>query len=354
MTKKTLSLQELAALTESTLIGDPHYCITNVESLELATPADASFLANPRYEKAMLKSKAGVVFVGSSTGLPPGRNFLLSSDPSRAFQRTAEAFYGSGAEFSGFDGIHPTAVIHPTASLGKSCTIGPHAVIDKNVTVGDGTTISAGCYIGPNAKIGSHCLFHPRVTIREQCIVGDRVILQPGVVVGSCGFGYLTDKNGRHTKLNQLGSVIIGDDVEIGANTTLDRSRFKNTTIGRGTKIDNLVQIGHGVCIGEDNIIVAQTGIAGSSKTGRNVTIGGQVAIAGHLQICDQVMIAARSGVTKSLMEPGVIYAGIPARPRGEHNRASVYLQNIEQFVKKIKAVEERLKQLEATQNAVK
>lgn len=348
MSKKKFNLQELAILTESTLIGDPEYCISNVESLELATPSDASFLANPRYEKAMLKSKAGVIFVtAASTGLPSQRNFLLNSDPSRAFQRTAEAFYGTGNELSGFEGIHPTAVIHPTALLGKGCIVGPHAVIDKNVNIGDSTTISAGCYVGPQVKIGHFCLLHPKVVIREQCIIGDRVVLQPGVVIGACGFGYLTDKDGKHSKLNQLGSVIIGDDVEIGANTTVDRSRFKNTAIGRGTKIDNLVQIGHGVIIGDDNIIVAQTGIAGSTKTGRNVTIGGQVAIAGHLQITDRVMIAARSGVTKSLMEPGVIYAGIPARPRGEHNRTTVYLQNIEQFVKKIQLLEERLAKFE-------
>lgn len=336
MSKKTFTLQELAILTESTVIGDPDYHIDNVESLELATSRDASFLANPRYEKAMLKSKAGVVFVATADGLPSGRNFLLTSDPSKAFQRTAEAFYGTGNELSGFEGIHPTAVIHPSALLGKECTVGPHAVIDKNVVVGNSATIGAGCYIGPNVKIGHFCLFHPRVTIREQCVIGDRVVLQSGVVIGGCGFGYLTDKEGRHTKLNQLGCVTIGDDVEIGANTTIDRSRFKDTRIGRGTKIDNLVQIGHGVSIGEDNIIVAQTGIAGSTKTGNNVTIGGQVAIAGHLHICDRVMIAGRSGVTKSLTKPGVIYAGIPARPRDEHNRATVYLQNIEPIIKKI------------------
>lgn len=343
MSKKSFTLEELAAYTDSKLIGDPSYCITNVESLELATASDASFLANPRYEKAMLKSQAGVVFVKEETGLPDGRNFLLNPNPSKAFQQTAEAFYGTGSEITGFEGIHPTAVIHPSATIGKNCTIGPSVVIDKQAEIGNDTVISAGCYIGPYVKIGAFCLLHPHVIIREQCILGMRVILQPGVVIGACGFGYLTDQSGKHTKLNQLGAVIIGDDVEIGANTTVDRSRFKNTEIHRGTKIDNLVQIGHGVIIGEDNIIVAQTGIAGSTKTGKNVTIGGQVAIAGHLQIGDRVMIAGRSGVTKSLIEPGT-YGGIPARPIGEHNRVSVYLQNIEQYIKKIKKMEERLK----------
>ncbi|MGZ3633116.1 MAG: UDP-3-O-(3-hydroxymyristoyl)glucosamine N-acyltransferase [Parachlamydiaceae bacterium] len=348
MSKKSYTLQELADLTQSTLVGDPHYCITNVESLELATPTDASFLSNPRYEKAMLKSEAGVIFVSAlpSVEKTQGRQFLVNGDPSRAFQQTAEAFYGTGAELTGFEDIHPTAVIHATATIGKGCAIGPYAVIDKNVVIGEGTMIGAGSYVGPCVKIGDQCLLHPRVTIRENCLIGNRVILQPGAVIGSCGFGYLTDKTGRHTKLNQLGTVILGDDVEIGANTTIDRARFKETEIKRGTKIDNLVQIGHGAVIGEDNMIVAQVGIAGSSKTGRHVTIGGQAALAGHLTVAPQVMIAGRAGVTKSITHSG-IYGGFPARPIHEYNRTSVYLQNIDTHVAKIKALEARLNKLE-------
>lgn len=186
------------------------------------------------------------------------------------------------------------------------------------------------------------------MTVRELCIIGNRVILQPGVVVGSCGFGYITDKQGRHTKLNQLGNVIIEDDVEIGANTTIDRSRFKNTEIRRGTKIDNLVQIGHGVILGEDNIIVAQTGIAGSSKLGKNVILAGHVAVAGHLQICDRVVVAGCSGVTKSITEAGK-YGGVPAVPLQEYNRNAVYLRNIEASIQKIKELESRLQALEAS-----
>lgn len=352
MNKKSFTLQELAEFTGSQLIGDPNYCITNVESLELAESTDAAFLSKPLsgfrgYEKAMLKSKAGVVFIYTGDGLPAGRHFLVNEDPSRAFQKTAEAFYGTEQGISGFTDIHPTAVIHPTASLGKGCVIGPYAVIDKDVVIGDETTISSGSYIGPSSRIGSNCLLHPRVTLRERTILGNRVILQPGVVIGACGFGYLTDKTGRHTKLNQLGSVIIGDDVEIGANSTIDRSRFKNTQIGRGTKIDNLVQIGHGVKIGEDNIIVAQTGIAGSTKTGSRVTIAGQVAIAGHLQIADYVVVAGRSGVTKSLTKPG-IYGGMPARPLDDYNRTTVHLHNLSDYVKRLRALEKKMESLES------
>ena len=355
MNKKSFTLQELAEFTGSLLIGDPTYCITNVESLELAESTDASFLSKPLsgfrgYEKAMLKSKAGVVFIYTGDGLPAGRQFLVNGDPSSAFQKTAEAFYGTQQEFSGFSDIHPTAVIHPTASLGKGCVVGPYAVIDKDVVIGDETTISSGCYVGPSVRIGSSCLLHPRVTLRERCILGNRVILQPGVVIGACGFGYLTDKTGRHTKLNQLGSVVIGDDVEIGANSTIDRSRFKNTQIGRGTKIDNLVQIGHGAMIGEDNMIVAQTGIAGSTRTGSRVTIAGQVGVAGHLQIANNVVVAGRSGVTKSLMKPG-IYGGMPARPLDDYNRSTVHLHNLSNYVKKLRELESRLVHLENAKN---
>ncbi|MBA3237071.1 MAG: UDP-3-O-(3-hydroxymyristoyl)glucosamine N-acyltransferase [Parachlamydiaceae bacterium] len=352
MNKKSFTLQELAEFTGSDLIGDPNYCITNVESLELAEGTDASFLSKPLsgfrgYEKAMLKSKAGVVFISTADGLPPDRQFLVNGDPSSAFQKTAEAFYGTQQEFTGFSDIHPTAVIHPTAKVGRGCTIGPFAVIDKDVKIGDETTVSSGCYIGPSVQIGSNCLLHPRVTLRERCVLGNRVILQPGVVIGACGFGYVTDKTGRHTKLNQLGSVIIDDDVEIGANSTIDRSRFKNTQIGRGTKIDNLVQIGHGAIIGEDNIIVSQTGIAGSAKTGSRVTIAAQAGVAGHLQIADNVVVAGRGGVTKSLMKAGV-YGGMPARSIDEHNRSTVHFLNLSTYAKKLKELEKRIEKLES------
>ena len=271
----------------------------------------------------------------------------MTANPSQDFQRTFEAFYGTSQEFSGFIEVHPSAVIHPSVVLGQNCTVGPLAVIDKDVVVGDHTVISAGCYIGPGTKIGSNCLLHPRVTIREQCSLGNRVILQSGVVIGSCGFGYITDKHGKHSKLNQLGGVILHDDVEVGANTTIDRSRFKNTEIGRGTKIDNLVMIAHGVTIGEDTIVVAQTGIAGSTRIGHNVIIGGQAAISGHLQIADRVAIAGRCGVTKSLMKAGP-YGGLPARPLDEYHRMLVHVQNIGDLLKKVKALEKRIQAIES------
>lgn len=347
MTEKKFTLDELAKLTHSRLIGDPQYCITNVADLESSGSEDASFLGNPQYEAAMRASKAGVVFISENVATIEGRNFLITENPSRAFQITLEAFLGSNFnKISGFCNIHPTAVIHETAKIGTQAVIGPHAVIDQDVTVGDNTIISAGCYVGLGTSIGSDCLLHPKVVVRERCQIGNRVILQPGAVIGSCGFGFTTDNQGRHTKLNQVGIVIIEDDVEIGANTTVDRSRFKATIIGRGSKIDNLVQIAHGVIIGRDNIIVAQTGIAGSAKTGNHVVIGGQVAVAGHINITDMVMIAARSGISKSITAPGK-YGGLPAIPLHKHQRTSIFLRNIETYVEHIKELQKQIKELQ-------
>lgn len=347
MSKKVFTFAELAEYTKTKLIGDPSHSITNVADLESASVEDASFLSNPIYEKAMHNSNAGVVFISKDTQIVAGRNFLISDNPSRAFQNTLEAILGDSLhQQSGFEGIHSTAVIHASAQIGIGVNIGPHAVIDKNVIVGEETTIGAGCYIGSNVIIGDKCFIHPNVTIRESCQLRNRVIIQPGAVIGSCGFGYTTDKQGRHTKLNQVGIVIIEDDVEIGANTTIDRSRFKSTKIGRGTKIDNLVQIAHGVIVGDDNIIVSQTGIAGSSKTGKNVVLAGQVAVSGHLSIPDKTIIAGKSGVSKTLTQSGK-YGGIPVLPLTEYNRNSVYLRNIEKYIDEIKALKERVKALE-------
>jgi UDP-3-O-[3-hydroxymyristoyl] glucosamine N-acyltransferase len=346
MKRKSFTLEELAQLTNSRLIGSAEYQILDVAPLESATHQDASFLANPRYESAMKKSTAGVIFIAPSVPLIDGRNFLINDNPSQAFQKVVEAFHANATELTGFKNIHQTAVVDPSATIGSNVQIGPHAVIDKDVKIGNNSFIGAGCYIGPSTFVGNDCIIHPNVTIRERCILGNRVILQPGVIIGGCGFGYLTNTQGKHTKLAQVGNVEIEDDVEIGSNTTIDRARFKTTRIGRGSKIDNLVQIGHAVEIGPDNIIVAQTGIAGSTVTGQNVTIGGQVAIAGHLRIGAGVMIAGRSGVSKSLPEAGK-YGGVPARSLNEYNRNSVHLHRIEEYVQIIKELEKRVKALE-------
>lgn len=347
---KKFRLRELAELVQATLVGDPEHEISGVEALEHATSADASFLANARYREMMAESKAGVICVGKEVQLLAGKNYLVSDDPSRSFQMIVEKILITDAIQSGFTGIHPTAVIHPSVKLGCDVSVGPYAVIDANCTVQDRTRISPFVSIGAGVSIGSDCILHPHVVIREGCSIGSRVILQPGAIIGSCGFGFTTNDKGEHQKLDQLGSVVIEDDVEIGASTTIDRARFKVTRISRGTKIDNLVQIGHNVIIGQHNIIVSQTGIAGSSKTGRHVIIGGQAGIVGHVEIADQVMIATRGGVSKSITQPGK-YAGGPAMPLADYNRNQVQLRKMSDYVKRIEELEKRLSLLE-TQSA--
>lgn len=343
MRKKTITLGSLAKLTDAVLKGDPNYLITNVADLENAAAQDISFLSNPRYEQSLLRSSAGAIFVPSSFTENLPTNLLRVQDPSMAFQKAIEFFFDEVLELvTGFLGIHPTAIIHPSAQIGLNATIGPYVVIDQEVIIGERTQVLAGTTIGPFTTIGKDCLIYSNVTIRERCLIGDHVIIQPGAVIGSCGFGYITDTHGKHIKLDQVGTVTLEDYVEIGANTTIDRSRFKTTRIGRGSKIDNLVQIGHGVIVGPGNIIVSQTGIAGSTETGAGVVMGGQVGVSGHIKIADGVQIAAKAGISKSLTTKGGKYSGVPAVPLEEYNRRSIHLKNIEKYVKKIKDLENR------------
>lgn len=340
---KSYTLAELADLCKAQLVGDSSHCITGVNTLEDADSSDASFLANSRYKEAMKNSSAGVVCVHPDTSLVEGKNYLLSPDPSRCLQMIAELVLLQGT--SAFSGIHPTAFVHESAQIGPNVSIGPHAVIDQGVKIGANTQIGPNVSIGFQVEIGSDCWIQPGTVIRERCRLGDRVILQPGAVIGSCGFGYIPDQLGRHKKLEQLGIVILEDDVEIGANTTIDRSRFKATIIRKGTKIDNLVQIAHNVEVGEHNIIAAQTGIAGSVKTGKHVMLGGQVGIVGHVELADQVLIATRGGVSKSLKTGK--YRGSPAIPISEYHRQEVHVRKLEEYAERIKELEKKLAQVQ-------
>lgn len=342
MQKKQFSLKEIATLTKAKLIGDPEKLIFQVADLENATTSDVSFLANSRYEQAMKESNAGAIFVSKGIDLPTNKNFLLHENPSRAFQQLVELFHGEKQKMTGFTGIHPSAVIHPLALLAEGVEIGPLSIIDEGVKIGKNSKIGAGCIIGPYTTIGTDCYFHPRVTIRENCVIGNQVVIQPGAVIGSCGFGFTTDKNGHHKKLNQIGNVIIEDLVEIGANTTIDRARFKATVIRNGTIIDNLVQIAHGVIVGKHTIIVSQTGIAGSTEIGDHVVIAGQVAINGHIKICKGAILSARTAVLKSITKPGK-YGGYPAKPLAEYNRNLVHFMNIETLAREVKKLKKEL-----------
>ncbi len=340
------SLQELADLTKSTLIGNPLCEITGIEDLESASPEEISFCANSRYIPLIEKTKAGAICIDPKTPVIEGKNFLVSESPTETFQALINLFLSSEHSASAFTDVHPSAVVHSSVQIGKDVTIGPNVVIDQGCVIGDHTVILAGSSIGPCVKMGTHCLIYPNATIREKCILGNRVIIQPGAVIGSCGYGYTTNARGEHTKQQQLGTVVLEDDVEIGANTTIDRARFKETRIGRGTKIDNLVQIGHNCHLGPHNLIVSQTGISGSVKTGRHVIMGGQTGTVGHIQIADGAMFAARSGIKKSIKKAGK-YGGNPAISLDAHNREQVYVKRVAEYAKKIQALEQKIQELE-------
>lgn len=348
MKKSGFTLEEIATITQSEIRGLPDFEVTGFADLDSAGEKDISFLSKPRYTKtryvnAMRQSQAGAVFVAPGVPIEEERNFLINEDPSWAFQKTIEAMRGETPKMTEFTGIHPSAVIHKSSQIGKGVTIGPHVVIDAETIIGDHSFIGAGAYIGSHSKLGTHCSIHPNVTIREYCELGNRVIIQAGTVIGSCGFGYATDDEGKHTRLTHVGTVTIEDDVEIGANSTVDRARFTTTRIGRGTKIDTLVIIGHNVKVGEDNFICGQSAIAGSTTTGNNVVIAGQCGIDGHIHLDDGVIITAKSGTAKSLKKG--IYGGIPAQPLDQYNRKSVLIKNIDKHVEELKELKARLDQ---------
>lgn len=342
MSKRTL--KELAEFTNAKLIGNPDHLIHGVDELESATSDEISFFSNTKYRELLKKTSAGAVCVDTKTELLPDRNYLVSDNPSLTFQKIVPLF-AHNADISGFDGIHPTAVIHPTVQVGKNVQIGPLVVIDRDCVIGDETRIASHVAIYPETIIGKDCIVHSNVTIREGSKIGDRVVLQSGCVIGGCGFGYITDEMGRHKKVKHFGIVAIEDDVEIGSNTTIDRARFKETRIKRGSKIDNLVMIAHNVSVGEDNLIVAQTGVAGSSKTGKRVILAAQTGVVGHVEIGDGVILMARGAFSKSVRESGA-YGGAPAVPIKEYHEQVIHAKRLASYVLKLQALEKKVSNL--------
>lgn len=343
--KVSYTLEQLAKLLNVEVKEHTEVLISGVEDISEAQPNHVTFLDNEKYARFMKTTQAGAIILSKSQAKKYeqiNKNLLIVSDsPSLTFQKCIELFIPSMD--SGFPGIHPTAVIHPTAQIGENVHIEPYVVIGQGAIIGAHSSIGAGSVIGGGVILGESCLLYPKVIIRERVEIGKRVIVQPGAVIGSCGFGYITNAFGRHKHLKQLGKIIIEDDVEIGANTTIDRGRFKNTIIREGTKIDNQVQLAHNVEVGEHGMIVAQAGIAGSTKIGNHVIVGGQTGITGHISITDHVIMMAQTGVTKSIHSPG-IYGGAPARPYQEIHRQVAKIRNLPKLEERLSALEKQVK----------
>ena len=340
MSVKTLA--ELAVELGGTVVGDGSVAIRGVAGIREASPGDVTFLANARYEAHLAQTRASAVICDRQPrqcSIP----LLQVDNPYLAFQQAVRVFRPDLDRPAA--GVHPAAVVAPDAVLGEDVSVGPFCVIEPGARLGARTVVMAGGYVGARAEIGPDGYLYPRVVVREDCVVGARCILHAGVVIGADGFGFAFD-SGRYHKVPQVGNVVVGDDVEIGANTCIDRATTDCTRIGDGTKIDNLVQIGHNVSVGRHCIIVAQVGIAGSTVLEDYVTLGGQVGVAGHLRLEKGAMVGAQSGVSRDVKSKEVV-SGYPAVPHGIWKRMSVLLMRLPQLFQKTKELEQRVEALE-------
>lgn len=340
----SLDWQALHALIGAEPAGEADLVVTGVNSLKDAGPGEISFLGNSRYAPQLRETKASAVLVSEDNlESPSGCELIRVQDASDAFTKLIGFFQETSGGFR--PGVSPSAHIDDTVVFdpGK-VQVGPNAVIEEGATVGDGTIIGAGCLLGAGVTVGKDCVLHSGSVVREKCVLGDRVVLQPGAVIGSDGYGYrLVD--GRHEKVPQVGIVELEDDVEIGANSCIDRARFGKTVIGEGTKVDNLVQVAHNVKLGKHCLLVSQSGIAGSSELGDYVTIAAQSGVAGHLEIGSHIVLAAKSGFLKGISRPGV-YMGTPARPMAKEQRKLAALARLPKLKAELQEIKKKLEQM--------
>ncbi len=341
--KVSFSLSELGRLLDAELKGDPDLRVSGIATLDGATPGQLSFLIDSRYRHLVSGCRASALIV-SSKYQELGFDLLIAKNPHLALAKAVRLFLPDSQEAAR---IHPAAFIGEGVSFGEAVSVGPFAIVADNSQIGAGTKIGPGAYLGKEVRIGEGCLIHPRVCILDRCIIGNRVIIHTGAVIGADGYGYAQDEQGRHVKIPQTGIVQIDDDVEIGANTTVDRATFGRTWIKRGTKIDNLVMIAHNVEVGEDSLLVAQVGISGSTRLGSRVILAGQVGVAGHLQIGDRVKVGATAAIHHSVNSDQIIAGNFPGVPRDEWLRTYANIQRLPRLKEALKRLDERVCRIE-------
>jgi UDP-3-O-[3-hydroxymyristoyl] glucosamine N-acyltransferase len=338
-----VKLRDLAVRLDCRLEGDGDLEITGVAAIHDAGPGDLTFVANPKYEKALPATRASAAILREGGPAAPCP-VLRTRDPYLVFARAVALF---APDDRPAPGMHALTAIAPDARIGAGVSIGAFVAVGTGASVGDRTVIYPNVTIGPGVRIGDDCVIHANVSIRERVEVGHRVVLQDGVVLGGDGYGFVRRADGTHEKIPQVAAVVIEDDVEIGANTTVDRPAVGETRIKAGAKIDNLVQVGHGVTIGRNALMAAQVGISGSTTIGDGVTFGGQVGVGGHLTIGDGAIAVGQSGVTNSL-EPGARVAGYPAIDNQTWRRASVLFKHLPELKRRIDALEAELEALKS------
>ena len=336
------SLKEIAKLINGEVVGDEGIIITGIAGIKEAVEGDITFVANPKYLPLLKKTRASAVITSREVKNAP-KSIVRTENPSLAFAKIVSL--ANTQTVKRLLGIHPTVILGKGVSLGKDVAIGAYTVIDDEVSIGNKAVIYAGCYVGQHCRIGEDSVIYPHVSIRENVTIGKRVVIHSGTVIGSEGFGFFI-LEGKHQRIPQVGTVVIEDDVDIGSNVTIDRARFDKTIIGRGTKIDNLVQIAHNVVIGENSLIVAQVGISGSTAIGKNVTLAGQAGLAGHLSVGDGAVVAAQAGVTKSVPAHTIV-SGFPAKPHNIAKRVNACVQNLPKLYNTVAQLKKKIEELE-------
>jgi UDP-3-O-[3-hydroxymyristoyl] glucosamine N-acyltransferase len=338
-----MRLRDLAETLSCQLVGEGELEIRGVAGIREAKEGDLTFLADARHLKYLQETQASAIIL-SPKDPPSAKPTLRTDNPYLAFAKALQLLH---PQVLPAPGIHPTALLEEGVQLGEGVSIGAFTYIGKEAEIGDHSILFPQVFVGQGSRVGKGCLLYPQVTVREGVWIGDRVIIHSGAILGSDGFGYAKDREGRYHKIPQIGGVLVEDDAEIGANVTIDRATLGQTRIGRGTKIDNLVQIAHNVQIGHDAIIISQVGIAGSTKIGNRVTWAGQVGIISHIEVGDDSIVGSQAGVTENL-KPASIVLGSPAIPHNLFLRMAVSLPKVPELIKTIRALEKRIQELEA------
>ncbi len=330
------TLAQLADRLGGEVVGDSDLPLTGIRSLHQAGPGDLSFFTNPKYHAQLENTAAGAIIVPQGVR-PPGKNLIVCAHPYLAFARSLELFHPPAQPEE--TGVAPQAHVAGDCRVGPGVTVMPLAYVGPGCVLGDSVLIMPGAVLVGEVEVGEGSVIHPNVTVGRGTRIGCRVVIHGGTVLGSDGFGYVPDADGRQRKIPQVGRVVVEDDVEIGANVTVDRATLGETRIGRGTKIDNLVQLAHNVKVGEDSILVAQVGVSGSTRLGNRVTIAGQAGVGGHLEVGDGITITARAGVTKDVRREG-IYSGFPLMEHGRWRRVHAAYARLPELLRRLKRLE--------------